>query len=101
MNDYSRQWSTFRRWRNLGIVAVVTFIPLLTIVGLFVRRFHWPDSAFLVMALLDVAFVTVTWTRLALFRCPRCGKPFFTTTWYRNPFARKCVHCGLPKYANG
>lgn len=36
---------------------------------------------------------------VALFSCPRCHKWFFAT-WYRNPFARKCVHCGLPKWAN-
>jgi hypothetical protein len=101
MDDYSQQWSKFRRLRNFGIVAVVTSIPFLTIVGLAVRRFNWPDSAFLVVALLDVAFLTVPWSLLALFRCPRCGKRFFTTLWYRNPFARKCVHCGLPKYSNG
>jgi hypothetical protein len=48
-----------------------------------------------------VAFLTVPWSLLALFRCPRCGKRFFTTLWYRNPFARKCVHCGLGKYSTG
>ena len=34
--------------------------------------------------------------------CPRCGKPFhYLVRWYGrwdNPFARRCVHCGLPKW---
>jgi hypothetical protein len=34
------------------------------------------------------------------FSCPRCGKPFFHTWWYHNGFARRCVHCGLPKWAD-
>ena len=42
------------------------------------------------------------------FLCPRCGKPFFRTfddrpwraDWQRNPFARRCMHCGLPKWAS-
>ncbi len=36
--------------------------------------------------------------------CPRCGKPFhYVARWYgrwNNPFARRCVHCGLPKWAD-
>jgi hypothetical protein len=32
-------------------------------------------------------------------RCPRCARPFFSTTWFRNGFARRCLHCGLPKWA--
>src|SRR5581483_4668326 len=34
------------------------------------------------------------------FPCPRCGKPFFEKWWYYNSAARRCVHCGLPKYAD-
>jgi hypothetical protein len=101
MDDYSQQWSKFRKLRNWGLLALVAFIPWLTLVGLAVQRFLWPDGVFLAVSLLCVAGLTVPWTRLALFRCPRCGKRFFTTMWYRNPFARKCVHCGLPKYSNG
>jgi hypothetical protein len=36
--------------------------------------------------------------------CPRCGKPFhYVARWYgrwNNPFARRCVHRGLPKWAD-
>ena len=32
-------------------------------------------------------------------RYPRCGDPFFHNWWNGNGFARRCVHCGLPKYA--
>jgi hypothetical protein len=37
--------------------------------------------------------------RLSLFRCPRCSKSFYSTSLYTNSFARKCLHCGLPKWA--
>jgi hypothetical protein len=41
------------------------------------------------------------------FPCPRCGELFFVKfdnrpwrmVWQRNPFARRCMHCGLPKWA--
>jgi hypothetical protein len=40
------------------------------------------------------------------FRCPRCGELFFRKfddrawrkVWVYNPFARRCMHCGLPKW---
>lgn len=47
-----------------------------------------------------IAAYGVAGVRAAWFPCPRCGKPFFARWWYRNPFARQCVHCGLPKWAN-
>jgi len=41
------------------------------------------------------------------FRCPRCAEPFFykfddrrwRMSWQHNPFALRCMHCGLPKWA--
>ena len=46
-----------------------------------------------------VAFL-VTGVRLNRWRCPRCGKLFCATKWYNKSFfARKCAHCGLPKFA--
>jgi len=36
--------------------------------------------------------------------CPRCGKPFHYVAGrfvrWMNPFARLCVHCGLPKWVD-
>ena len=36
--------------------------------------------------------------------CPRCGKPLhYIARWYgrwNNPFARRCVHCGMPKWVD-
>jgi hypothetical protein len=34
----------------------------------------------------------------AEFRCPACGKHFHRTNWWHNPFSRRCLNCGLPKY---
>jgi len=55
-------------------------------------------AAWLVL-LFSLFFVTgeyVYWS------CPRCGRPFhYVARWYgrwNNPFARRCVHCGLPKW---
>lgn len=38
--------------------------------------------------------------RLMAFPCPACGQGFFWRGWYYDRHARKCLHCGLPKYAD-
>jgi len=40
----------------------------------------------------------VTSFRLSMWRCPRCGHCFFWN-FIHNQFARRCMHCGLPKWA--
>src|SRR5258707_11102439 len=55
----------------------------------------------LVMPVLGVIWFTtfiLAAIRLQLFRCPSCNQQFFKASWYCNPFARKCVHCALPKW---
>ena len=42
--------------------------------------------------------VTSTWLRS--FLCPRCGRPFFRAGRCRNMFARRRLHCELPKWAS-
>ena len=31
--------------------------------------------------------------------CPRCGETFFRRWWHNHAFARRCMHCDLPKWA--
>jgi hypothetical protein len=34
------------------------------------------------------------------FPCPRCREPFFRRSWwYQRGLAKRCVHCGLPLWA--
>jgi predicted RNA-binding Zn-ribbon protein involved in translation (DUF1610 family) len=35
------------------------------------------------------------------FDCPRCGNAFYYRPFRRNGFARRCMNCGLPKWAPG
>lgn len=37
--------------------------------------------------------------RSGSFRCPRCGKKFFSKWPGYNSWSSKCLHCGLPKWA--
>src|SRR5262252_8677343 len=53
-----------------------------------------------VVALTWMGAFVVTGIRLPFWPCPRCGERFSTKGVYNKSFlARKCVHCGLPKYA--
>jgi len=78
----------------LGYVPVV-----FAATELFLRFFHTYSPGF-VLAVAWMAGWVVTGVRLNTWRCPRCGKWFAATWWYsKGFFARKCVHCGLAKYA--
>jgi hypothetical protein len=76
------------------LLFIAIGLPLATLSGIKPDYFFFPIAGSWVLA-----FLIVGW-RLNWFRCPRCRNRFFSTWWYHNPFARKCVHCGLPKWAN-
>jgi hypothetical protein len=48
-----------------------------------------------------VAVVIVSYVRIRMFRCPRCGDRFTVRhVLGPNGFGRKCVHCGLPAWGH-
>ena len=95
-SDYSSAWTDYRRRRRwffavfLGGFAVV-------FVGLFAKLVSGSAIALLGPAWM-VGFL-ITLLRLYTFQCPRCRHWFFLTSWFGNPDARKCLHCGLPKWS--
>jgi hypothetical protein len=54
---------------------------------------------FLALGFLWITASFITGFRAQRFRCPQCGKPFFVGRWAVNNWARRCVHCGLPKWS--
>jgi urea transporter len=53
----------------------------------------------LAIALPIVGIIVVAHLRRMFWACPRCGRAFHVTWWFGNAFARRCVHCGLPKWS--
>jgi hypothetical protein len=104
--DYTAAWRDYRKrsfifWTVfLGYIpgVLVLFVgaglPIAALTGTKPDYFFYPIAGSWMLA-----FLITSW-QVVLFRCPRCRKRFFATWWYRNPFARKCVHCGLPKWAS-
>ena len=109
--EYTQEWEELRRLRQrmrtieLAIAVVVVAVTLTSkyefqgafAMGVGVAMFAaW---VVLLIRLLSVSGEHVDWS------CPRCGKPFHATVHagfirWRNPFARRCVHCGLPKWVD-
>jgi hypothetical protein len=75
-------------------------MPIAFLLAFFTPRvLNSPTPAF--VALFSwMAFYVVAGIRFQVFKCPRCGKCFFLKWWFHNIFAGRCVHCGLPKYAD-
>src|ERR1051325_3073087 len=96
---YSVQWEDYRRRRNLFWIVFLTYIPGILIIGIpLACLFHSNVVGPIVAGLWMLAFIVVS-NYWGFWKCPRCGKPFFRKWWYHNSFARRCVHCKLPKWA--
>jgi hypothetical protein len=97
--DYSEQWRDLRRRRLIvALLAICTMVFIL--VNLIELPRIWVDGAFYIVFGGWMVGVFLASRRPMTFLCPRCRYPFFRTSWYHNPLATKCVHCGLPKWAN-
>lgn len=105
--DDSYWWTELRRLQKrvrstvsgvivvLFLVYVTKFLPpSISKMGAFVLLVVW---IFLVTKILKAYSQYTYWL------CPRCGEPFhYAIGWLgrlNNPFARRCVHCGLRKWA--
>jgi Zn ribbon nucleic-acid-binding protein len=106
--DYSERWRELRRRRLifwlwfLGYVPAVAAIVVMLFFVIYLIGLprSWIDPAFYIIAGAWMVAILLASYRAMAFLCPRCHQPFFRTWWYYNSFARKCVHCGLPKWAN-
>jgi hypothetical protein len=103
VGEYSWEWGELRKLQRRLlkiIVAGAAIIGLFPIANL-IPRFGW---------LIFVGWVAVLFmffraaSEYSYWSCPRCGKPFHYVAKglgnWNNPFAGKCVHCGLPKWVD-
>ena len=104
---YSAAWRRYRRWSRAFWIVFVLYLPTLDFVS---RRLGWVSDGggkiFFAAFVWLIAFAVIGY-RKSNFQCPRCGELFFhkfddrpwRRDWRHNPFARRCMHCGLPKWA--
>jgi hypothetical protein len=100
MDSYQEQWDEYKRRRNTLLLLFLGYLPaVLTVIGvsrLFFRSL-FPSYAAAVLFMIPLI---VAGHRFNNWPCPQCGKPFHSTGWTYNSFARECVHCGLKKYGD-
>src|SRR5437588_826428 len=97
--DFAFAWKDYRRRRRWffgvwlgGFLVVVLLVKLLSTLSL-------DDLAFYILGPAWMIGFLIAGMRMWLFQCPRCHRRFFCTWWHGNLFARKCLHCGLPKWS--
>ena len=104
---YSAAWRRYRAWSRAFWILFVLYLPAL---GFLSRTLGWTrgtGTPVMVAAIVwMIAFAAIGYPKFN-FRCPRCGEMFFRTfddrpwrrTWVHKPWTRRCLHCGLPKWA--
>jgi hypothetical protein len=100
MSQSCDPWQEYRKRRNLVLFAFFGYVPVIFVIGLIISRFFHTITPIFVVAIMWMIFYGAVSIWFSSLRCPRCGKVFFSKWWYHNGFARRCVHCGLPKYAS-
>ena len=98
--DYEQRWRAHRRGTWAVALLFLTFIPAGIFVAPLINKLL-PPAADAEWVIFPVWFVGIIISAFYLMhrRCPRCRKYFYSKSWHHNPYARKCLHCGLRKYA--
>ena len=96
---YEDAWRDYRRIRLIFWAVFISYVPGASFIGILLQKlFNSEIPVYFVAATWMVAFL-VSGLRLTFWKCPRCGDFFFAKWWGVNQLRRKCVHCGLPKWA--
>jgi hypothetical protein len=93
-------WREYRRRRNVClIVYFLGFVGAVALVALLERYFSSDLPALAVIGTWMLGWVVAA-QRWASLRCPACSRWFFHRWLYSSvPIGRRCVHCGLRKWA--
>jgi predicted RNA-binding Zn-ribbon protein involved in translation (DUF1610 family) len=100
MSDDQQHWNRYKFWRNLALLVLAGFFPVILLARVIARIVNLP-VLFIIIAFAWFLLIGTAGTAVSYWQCPRCGKPFSRTSGYRMVvYARRCVHCGLPSYSN-
>src|SRR6516225_5111410 len=97
--SYSAEWNDYRKRQRLVWAIALTYIPGVLVLGVPVSKLFNSEAPMIVVAFAWMIAFAGTGVYYSSWKCPRCGKPFFKS-WYYNSFARRCLHCKLPKWSH-
>ena len=96
--SYVIAWRRYRTWARLRWVSLLGYVPFVAAAAFIGKRAGFPAAVpFMVAAWF--LFLAVAVVGAGCFACPRCRRRFFQAWRWGNPFASRCLHCGLPKWA--
>jgi hypothetical protein len=100
--DYAEDWRRYKTARNILWLIFFSYLPGAFAVAWGLSKILSRDASefFVPVGLIWMVALVVGTLRVYLWHCPRCEKSFSGTFRHNKGFlARKCVNCGLPKYA--
>jgi hypothetical protein len=104
---YSAAWRRYRRYCRAFWIVFVLYLPALAFLNRALGPIRGRGTVIFCTAALWMVGFTIIGYQKSNFRCPRCGELFFRKFddrpwrmgWQHNPFARRCMHCSLHKWA--
>jgi hypothetical protein len=102
-SKYVERWSLYRQSFRWGVSVMMVWI-LGTLIASSVTGLN-PILWFVITAawffVTNRVFVRMGYGNPMNLLCPRCDRRFFysPTSLFHNAFARRCMNCGLPKFA--
>ena len=97
--SYAEQWRSYRNLRRAVFISLFTTISAI-ILGPLTNDIRSPFGAIvLIVMLFGFVISAVTSIVLKTWPCPNCGNTFHWRGIWCWEFSAKCLHCGLPKWA--
>lgn len=102
--NYLERWRAYRISRNRGLAVVITWMISISIFTTLIDAGTIAQVLFTVLWFVSAHFLlkrTEYYANPGMLKCPRCEKPFFYDPQrpFHNFLAKKCMNCGLPKWA--
>lgn len=91
-------WKELRRVQSIFFMLCLLFAPGVFVLGIAFDKLFAASTPTFLVAVAWMVLIGFFGFRLALWPCPRCGRPFMLR-W--GLFAKRCPNCKLPKWAEG
>ena len=92
-------WQNYRQRRLWFFAIFLGYIPGVLALGFPLTWLFGSDIPFYIVGGAWMLAFVISSIYMSSFPCPSCHRAFFFTWWHHNPLARRCVHCGFPKWS--